>query len=67
MSTVTQPANDHVFRRREFEEQPPENRRRWQAPEHVYAARQTALHYQRLQVQQSTFSKLAVAVYFTPG
>ncbi|KAL3048770.1 uncharacterized protein FAM241A [Trematomus bernacchii] len=54
MSTVTQPANDqYVFRRREFEEQPPENRRRWQTPEHVYAARQTALHYQRLQAESS--------------
>ncbi|KAL7380414.1 hypothetical protein ABVT39_017520 [Epinephelus coioides] len=49
MSTVTQPANDqYVFRRREFEEQPPENQRRWHTPQqHVHGARQTALHHQR--------------------
>ncbi|XP_049452307.1 uncharacterized protein FAM241A [Epinephelus fuscoguttatus] len=49
MSTVTQPANDqYVFRRRESEEQPPENQRRWHSPQqHVHGARQTALHHQR--------------------
>ncbi|TDG98567.1 hypothetical protein EPR50_G00201580 [Perca flavescens] len=54
MSTLTQPANDqYVFRRREFQELPSENQRRWQTPPHVPAPRQTALQHQRHRVDGS--------------
>ncbi|XP_056267065.1 uncharacterized protein FAM241A [Pseudoliparis swirei] len=54
MSNATQHASGQcAFRRREFAELPTDNQRRWHAPQHDHGARQTALQYQRHQVDGS--------------